>query len=217
MRITAYLALTLVFLVILSSTVTYGVEIDAVCVVTRVIDGDTIDVRINSLSSKFSGKLVVGEKYRIRFADINAPEIDTVEGKISYRALAGLIKPGDTVYLDIDDKYIFDKYGRIVAVVYIKHNETHLLNVNKWLLEKGYATIWDHDNEFNPWQWSLYVEVSSYNNTLTSSKHTISNSNTENTEAHLTVYGLYYLIGIIGVGLATLIAMIIYYFRIRKY
>ena len=58
--------------------------------------------------------------------------------------------------LDVDGVDVFDKYGRIIAVAYMDYNETHLLNINKWLVEEGYARVWDHPNEFNPGTWKLY-------------------------------------------------------------
>jgi len=60
------------------------------------------------------------------------------------------------VYLDIDDVNGVDPYGRKVAVIYVRYNSTHLLNVNKWLVDNGHAQIKDYDNEFNSNTWSLY-------------------------------------------------------------
>ncbi|MHA1374217.1 MAG: hypothetical protein ACTSR7_07965 [Promethearchaeota archaeon] len=39
----------------------------------------------------------------------------------------------------------------------MRFNTTHLLNVNKGLLNQGHATIWNFDNEFDPSDWSLFV------------------------------------------------------------
>ncbi len=62
-------------------------------IVTAVIDGDTIEVE---------------DVGRIRFADINTPEIDTKEGKAAKEYVKGLCE-GKEVYLDIDDFHIIDK------------------------------------------------------------------------------------------------------------
>ena len=35
----------------------------------------------------------------------------------------------------------------------------YALNVNEWLVESGYASIWDHYNEFDPYSWSLWVPI----------------------------------------------------------
>ena len=115
-------------------------EIDAITTVTNIIDGDTFDSLLG----------------RVRLADINAPELDEPGGYEAKNALTSLIL-NRVVYLDIDDIYGTDPYGRIVAVVYVRYNSTHLLNVNKWLLDNGYAVIADYPNEFNPYLWRLYV------------------------------------------------------------
>jgi len=119
-----------------------GEEIDRVAVVTRVIDGDTFDID--------SGD-------RIRFADVNTPESGQVGYQEAKEYVAGLVE-GKNVYIDVDDKYTWDTSGtRLVAVIYVSYNSTHYLNLNKALLQNHYATVWDHDNEFNPNNWSLYT------------------------------------------------------------
>jgi endonuclease YncB( thermonuclease family) len=128
---------------------------DALAVVVRVVDGDTFRARITCVSGAFSNRVSVSTEYRVRLADINAPELGTVEGERARSALESLIQ-GKNVMLDVDGVDVFDKYGRIIAVAYIDYNETHLLNINKWLVEEGYARVWDHPNEFNPGTWKLY-------------------------------------------------------------
>ncbi|MDT7889284.1 MAG: thermonuclease family protein [Desulfurococcales archaeon] len=118
-----------------------GVEIDVIAVVKRVVDGDTFDA------------FPVG---RVRLADIDAPELGTAEGDASRIALERLIL-GKTVYLDVDDLYVIDRYNRVVAIAYIRYNDTHLLNVNKWLVDNGYARVVDYPNEFKPSAWTLYI------------------------------------------------------------
>jgi len=110
-------------------------------IVIKVVDGDTF--------------YISGLSERIRLADINAPEISTIEGQQSKTALENLIL-GKRVCLDIDDLYKTDKYGRLVAIVYLDYNETHWLNVNEWLVENGYAKYMDFPNEFHP-PWYLYI------------------------------------------------------------
>ena len=106
-------------------------------IVIKVVDGDTIDVE---------------DVGRIRFADINTPEIDTEEGKEAKEYVKGLCYQ-KKVYLDIDDLYITGKYGRIVAVVYIPYNETHFVNLNQLLLKESYAEARSYPNEFDPDVW----------------------------------------------------------------
>ncbi|MCS7106618.1 MAG: thermonuclease family protein [Acidilobaceae archaeon] len=121
---------------------------------TRVIDGDTIEVEIVEVK-KEKYRNLTGAK-RVRFADINAPELSTPEGQRSKEFLASLLT-GKRVLLDVDDMKVTDKYNRIVAVVFLEHNATHYLNVNLFLVEKGYAAVRDYENEFNPSSWALYV------------------------------------------------------------
>lgn len=117
-----------------------SIEVDKTTVVSWVIDGDTFDTT--------SGD-------RVRLADIDAPE----KGESGYydakNFLIGLVYD-KTVYLDIDDIYWKDKYGRLVSVVFVSYNSTHFKNVNKALLVKGNAVVKNYPNEFNPSSWSLY-------------------------------------------------------------
>jgi len=115
-------------------------EVDISARVYNIVDGDTFDA------------FPIG---RIRLADINAPELSEVGGQEAKNALASLIL-GKEIYLNVDDKYVMDPYNRLVGVAYIKEDGGYLLNVNKWLVENGYATINDYDNEFNPSTWRLY-------------------------------------------------------------
>ena len=114
-------------------------EIDAQGYVTKVIDGDTIDV------SNFG---------RIRLADIDTPESGEAGYSSAKNYLSSLV--GNAfVYIDMDDEK--DPYDRFVCVVYVRLNSTHLLNVNKALLNKGVAKISNYLNEFNPSSWNLYI------------------------------------------------------------
>lgn len=140
----------LIFLTLLQTTL--ALEIDSEGYVTYVVDGDTIDVYATS-------GFGVGTKYRIRFADINAPELSTFEGQMAKLALQNLLD-NEYVYIDVDDITTYDKYGRVVAVVYLPVNSTHVLNVNYYMVVNGYAEIWDFtNNEFNPYTWKLYELV----------------------------------------------------------
>lgn len=116
-------------------------EIDAQGVATYIVDGDTYDM--NSVG-------------RVRLADIDCPDQGEAGCQAAKDYLSSLIN-GKLVYIDIDDIYGTDVYDRTVAVAYVRHNSTHLLNVNKDLLVQGFATIWNFDNEFDPYSWSLYV------------------------------------------------------------
>jgi len=119
-------------------------ETDMTSVVNWVIDGDTFNVT--------SGD-------RIRLADIDAPE----QGESGYleakNFLISLIY-GKSVYLDVDDLSGTDPYGRLVCVVFVDYNSTHVINVNKALLVENVAVIKNYtNNEFDPCTWSLYVPI----------------------------------------------------------
>ncbi len=133
------------FLVVLISSSVFAnapsFEIDVKAKVIRVIDGDTFKA------------FPVGT---VRLADINAPELNEAGGVEAKQALHELVFE-KTVYLDVDDVYITDRYDRIVAVAYVRINSTHLLNVNKWLVENNYVRIVDFENEFDPKSWQLYA------------------------------------------------------------
>lgn len=120
--------------------------------VTKVVDGDTIHI---------SPPVFVAGAYRdiIRFADINAPELNTQEGQVAKAALEQQIAQyGSVVYLDIDKARGVDDYGRVVAVVYVRVDDNTLLNLNKWMIDNGYASIDDFaDNDFDPTKWSLTI------------------------------------------------------------
>jgi len=148
-------ALVIPLIIPATATITDNKFPEARVFVTNVVDGDTVDI---APAVKVAGEY----RYSVRLADINAPGINTQEGDWSKGNLTQLLASyGGIVYLDIDDEYGTDQYGRIVAVVYVRYNSTHLLNVNKWLVDNGYARIEDFDNEFNPSTWSLYEPYSS--------------------------------------------------------
>jgi len=119
----------------------YTWECDAQGIASYIFDGDTFDVDLIGV---------------IRLADIDAPE----EGEAGYQEATEYLNSSifnKNICLDIDDIYGTGPFGRIIAVAYIRYNSTHYLNINKDLLDKGYANISDYDNEFNPYKWTLYV------------------------------------------------------------
>ena len=93
----------------------------------------------------------------MRFADINCPEVGQPGSYEATEFLSGLIY-NRRVYLDIDDYYTTGPYGRLICLVYVNYNSTHYLNVNEAFLEYNMAYISNYDNEFEPYQWTLFVE-----------------------------------------------------------
>ncbi len=117
----------------------YGYEVDLVSSVTGVIDGDSF--------------YIVDDE--VRLADVSAPEWDEPGGSEATDLLTELIE-GKTVYLDTDDASGRDRYGRLIAVVYVELNETHYLNVNCFLLDSEVYELTDYsNNEWNPYEWNL--------------------------------------------------------------
>ncbi len=125
--------------------------------IDKVVDGDTLWISVEDVLEGSYGNFS-GESFKVRFADINAPELSTPEGLRSRDALLQLINEyGNFACLDIDDVNIYDRYGRVVAILYLNYNETHLINVNGYLVENGYAEYVDYDNEFDIDSLRLYI------------------------------------------------------------
>jgi len=119
----------------------WGAEIDRTATVASVHDGDTFTLTTSD---------------KVRLADLNAPELgddgaDEATDYLDYQV------NGKTVYLDVDDKYQTDSFGRLVCVVYVDYNSTHYLNVNEALIDGGYVEARDYDNEFNYNSFELYL------------------------------------------------------------
>ncbi len=121
-------------------------EIDSTGTAYYIVDGDTLNVTS------------VG---RIRLADIDTPESGDPGYAAAKNYLSSLVYNKE-VYVDEDNKTGYDPYGRMVAVIYVYYNDTHLKNVNKALLVAGHAVILNFDNnEFDPYSWTLFVEYQS--------------------------------------------------------
>lgn len=134
-----------------------GTTIDATDTVVRVIDGDTF---------------VAHRLGRVRLADVDAPELGEPGGEEATEVLRSLVHLR-VVFLDIDGLHETDRYGRTVAVVYVEHNETHLLNVNVALLEAGRVRVVDFPNEFDPDAWNRYVARPNGGSTVVQDAHRV--------------------------------------------
>jgi len=116
--------------------------------VTDIIDGDTIDVRLEGQDYRIYEDII-----RVRLADIDTPEMDTPTGPIAKQYTYQELN-GNTVYLDLDNKTGKDPYDRWVAVVYLQKLDGTLENFNRMLVDSNQACIWDFDdNEFDPATW----------------------------------------------------------------
>jgi len=114
-------------------------EIDATAIVDEVVDGDSFKA------------FPVG---RVRMAAINSSEND--ERAKNY--LESLIQD-KLVHLDLyGTGGVFDKNGSLICTtIYVRHNETHLTNVGKALIDEGLANASNDHNKFDSGNWTLHV------------------------------------------------------------
>ena len=112
---------------------TYKAKLD------RVVDGDTIDVNIDL-------GFDISVHKRVRLAGINAPESrtrDLEEKKKGLASKARLIELLDKGNLVVESKEI-GKYGRVIGDLHIYSDNLDLpININKTLVEEGYAVEYD--------------------------------------------------------------------------
>jgi len=111
---------------------------DAGCIpgiVTKIIDGDTIEV----------------DGVSVRLVLVDTPEY----GEYGYAEAGNYIKAicpvGSPVLIDVDDWQVVDKYDRILAVVYCD-----IWNLNEAILESGWAEVYERycsESEFGEHSW----------------------------------------------------------------
>jgi len=119
----------------------WAFEVDTTDSVVRVVDGDTFESAANGV---------------VRLADVDSPERGQAGFEEATDALTGMIRNRE-VFLDVDDKGS-TSFGRLICVVYVRHNSTHVLNVNKAMVDRGRAVVDDFtNNEFNPSTWTTYT------------------------------------------------------------
>jgi endonuclease YncB( thermonuclease family) len=101
-------------------------------VVTRIIDGDTIDVQIGEVG------------YRVRYVGVNTPESDEPCYEDATTANAALVE-NQTVTL-VQDHSNTDRYGRLLRFVYVGS-----IFVNAELVRLGYAetVLYEPDDGFH--------------------------------------------------------------------
>ena len=143
---------TFMLSMLLLITLAAGSPDEATGRVSKVVDGDTFDVALDSHDNRITEDLI-----RVRLADIDCPET-----RGSKACQAGKDAPNYTrtwlqsshVFLDLDDKTGTDQYGRWVAVVYLSESARAGRNFNKMLVDAGHAVIKDFkNNEFDPGSW----------------------------------------------------------------
>lgn len=100
--------------------------------VLRVVDGDTVQLEVDL-------GFDVRQRMTVRLYGINAPEMNTAEGKAAKLHLAMMIPEGTMLTLQtIKDKR--EKYGRYLAILLAKLVAGgELVNINTKLVEDGHA------------------------------------------------------------------------------
>ena len=121
--------------------------------VSKVVDGDTIDVALQD----YNVSQIAEDIIRIRLADIDTPEVRGPKACEAGKKASAYTRTwllSNYVFLDLDDKTGKDPYGRWVAVVYLSEDGRPGRNFNKQLVDSGHAVIDDfRNNEFDPWSW----------------------------------------------------------------
>jgi micrococcal nuclease len=146
MRLTkAFLMLPLLLLIALAA----GASDEAMGRVSKVVDGDTFDVTLESHDGRISEDLI-----RVRLADIDTPEVRGSKACEAGKKASAYTRTwllSNYIFLDLDDK---DQYGRWVAVAYLSEDGKPGRNFNKMLVDAGQAVVKDFkNNEFDPLSW----------------------------------------------------------------
>jgi len=92
----------------------------------RVVDGDTVNLTID-----LGFRLTYTTNCRL--AGINAPEMNTNEGKESKSILNLMLLANDILFIESTG---LDKYGRPIITIFVEGN----ININDKMVEGGYAT-----------------------------------------------------------------------------
>ena len=119
--------------------------------VTRVVDGDTIEIAYNNNIKNIDGEIQSDiENKKVRLIGINTPE--TVDprrpvqcfGKEASAYMKSLVE-GEIVQLEYDNTQgKTDKYGRILAYIYMEDGQM----VNKKMIAEGYAYEYTYNTPY---------------------------------------------------------------------
>ncbi len=135
-------------LVLFFLALAFGCVAPAAPLVTRVIDGDTIEIDIN------------GTIYKVRYIGLDAPELD--DERPEFCALAQeatrynrQLVEGKTVRLEKDISET-DRYGRLLRYVYVDD-----IFVNAELVEQGlaWAKVYEPDPKYQDYLEELEMEA----------------------------------------------------------
>lgn len=106
--------------------------------VTKVIDGDTIEVSGQS----------------IRFALVDTPEIGEYGYGQAKDFISSICPVGSTALVDEDDGQTQGSYGRIIAAVYCNG-----MNLNKAVLDQGYGEIDSYYCSYSEFEYDSWAQV----------------------------------------------------------
>lgn len=118
-------------------------------IVTKVIDGDTLKVNVESMM----GLIVLESSKTIRFSLSSSPELEEFGGIDSKNFIETLCPVGSTVVVDEDDGQMSGSFGRIIGLVYCNDVilNKELLDANLGYLEKRFCD----SSEFSNTKWAL--------------------------------------------------------------
>lgn len=126
--------------------------------VTKVIDGDTIDILFTDITPTGCNK-----KERVRFIGVNTPELNLYKNKEKeYYSEEAFYFTNSELYnqfIDIqfdDVSAQRDKYNRLLAYIW---NNNHLFN--QLLIERGYGIYYNNFN-FNNYYMNLFKAAQNY-------------------------------------------------------
>lgn len=122
--------------------------------VLRVVDGDTVNVRLILIDTDlgFNAVTRLTHDIKLRLGGINAPEMSTQEGKNAKQYLSSIIAPGtQCIVYTVKDRT--EKYGRYLAWIYIDNN----VCVNDLMISSGNATEYNPSGIVRPDTVDLYV------------------------------------------------------------
>ncbi len=114
----------------------------AVVRLERVVDGDTFWAY-----GVYGFKM--GQSFKVRLSDVDTPERGEPGFWAATHELNDLLRSAPCIILDVDFPP-YDRYGRVVAVVYIPYARDSLLNVNACLLNRHLARAVDFPGRFHP-------------------------------------------------------------------
>ena len=121
-----------------------------------------VDIKMRGLVANVDseGNLEVFPDSTIKFllADVNFP-VNESEKLVSIERLKSRILDKE-IYIDLDDYYRADQRNQSASIIFLKYNSTHLMNINKYLLDNHFVNLNDTINEFNPENWILFTPIS---------------------------------------------------------